>query len=64
MKNKLGRNIMKKFVELKPIRCTTIAQMMYALTKKYVIKREIKFEHYKKCLQSNKTILRSILRVT
>ena len=55
---------MKKFVELKPIRCTTIAQMMYALTKKYVIKREIKFEHYKKCLQGNKTILRSILRVT
>ena len=50
---------MKKFVELKPI-----TQMMYALTKKYVIKREIKFEHYKKCLQSNKTILRSILRVT
>lgn len=28
-------------------------------TKKCVIKREMKFEDYKKCRQSNKTILRS-----
>ena len=44
------------------LRCSTIAQMMYALTKKYVTKRENKFDDYKKCLESNKTILSLIQR--
>ena len=64
MKNELGRKITTEFAGLRP---NTSSYLINSGnedkeakgTKKCVIKRRLKLEDYKKCLQNNKTTLRS-----
>ena len=57
MKNELGRKIMMKFVGLRAKTCSylidgSIEDKKEKGTKKCVIKRKLKFENYKNCLEA------------
>ena len=64
MKNELGRKITTEFAGLRPNTCSYLINSgnedkEAKGTKKCVIKRRLKLEDFKKCLQNNKTTLRS-----
>ena len=56
MKDELGGNIMTKFVELRAKTCNYLindgSEDNEKATKKFVIKRKLKFENYKNCLEA------------
>ena len=64
MKDEMGRKMMKEFDALRPKIYSYFTENFYVDkkvkgTKKCAIKREIKFQNYKDCLEKNKTILNS-----
>ena len=64
MKNELGRKITTEFAGLRPNTCSYLINggnedKEAKGTKQCVIKRRLKLEDFKKCLQNNKTTLRS-----
>ena len=64
MKDELGGKIMKEIVALGPKMYSYLMDDDHVDkkakgAKKYVIKRELKFEDYKTCLENNKTILKT-----
>ena len=64
MKDELGRKIMTEFVVLRPKTYSYLTDddsedKKAKGTKKYMIKRRLKFEDYKKCIQNNEIILKS-----
>lgn len=55
MQDELGRRIMKEFVTVRPKMCSCLRNKGFVDkkaqgAKKFIIKREIQFEDYKKCL--------------
>ena len=64
MKDELGGRIMKKYVALRPNMYTYLTDDGHVNekakgTKKYVIKRETKFQDYKDCLENKKILIKS-----
>ena len=61
MKNEFGRQIRKKFVGLRPKTYSYLQDKndegkKAKGTKKYAVRRKLKFEDYKKCLSASQTI--------
>ena len=64
VKDGLDGKIMKEFIAMRPKTYSYLTDDGCVVrkaknTKSCVIKREIKFEDYKKCIESNKTVLRT-----
>ena len=64
MKDELGAGIITEFVALRPKTYSYMADEFIEMkkakgTKKYIIKKMLKFEDYKKCLFDNKPMLKS-----
>ena len=61
MKNEFGRQIRKKFVGLRPKTYSYLQDKndegkKAKGTKKYAVRRKLKFEDYQKCLSASQTI--------
>ena len=64
MKDELGGEIITEFVALRPKTYSYMTDEFIEMkkakgTKKYIIKKMLKFEHYKKCLFDNEPMLKS-----
>ena len=60
LKDELSEEVMKEIAVLRPKMYTYITDNDHVEkknTKKHIVKREIKFQHYQECLETNKTII-------